>query len=233
MSELQEMVSRKRAVIFDLYHTLTALEITGEGVNGVTISELLGVGYDDWSRQIEAFSQARWLGRLQDGATIVRAMAHAIDPTIAEEKIQEVLKERLRRFGAAMREMPVESLEVIKRLKGGGKRVALLSNADVLEAGLWSECPAANLFDATVFSCHVGMAKPDAAIYRHCLDQLGISAKEAVFVGDGGSEELIGAKAVGLTTVMMTGIIRKFWPERIPLRRPAADFEIEQLAELG
>ncbi len=47
-----------------------------------------------------------------------------------------------------------------------------------------------------------------------------------------GSEELIGAKAVGLTTVMMTDIIRIFWPERIPPRRSAADFGIEQLAGL-
>jgi putative hydrolase of the HAD superfamily len=51
-------------------------------------------------------------------------------------------------------------------------------------------------------------------------------------VGDGGSDELKGARDLGMTTVMMTGVIKEMWPERIEPRLPFADFVIEKLDEL-
>ena len=51
-------------------------------------------------------------------------------------------------------------------------------------------------------------------------------------IGDGGSDELAGAQAMGFTTVMITGIIKEIWPERIDARREQADFVIEELDEL-
>ncbi|MDD5706359.1 MAG: HAD hydrolase-like protein [Kiritimatiellae bacterium] len=65
-----------------------------------------------------------------------------------------------------------------------------------------------------------------------CLRQLDVSADQAVFVGDGGSSELAGARKVGLATVMITGIIKELWPERIDSRKADADYVIERLAEL-
>ena len=49
---------------------------------------------------------------------------------------------------------------------------------------------------------------------------------------DGGSNELEGARNAGMTTIMITGIIRELWPDRIADRRRHADFVIEQLTEL-
>lgn len=51
-------------------------------------------------------------------------------------------------------------------------------------------------------------------------------------MGDGGSSELEGAKAVGLATVMMTGIIKELWPYVIEHRKVHTDFVIERLVEL-
>lgn len=231
MSSLPEVVASKRAVIFDLFHTLTALELTSAR-EIPSDRELIGASREEWSRQLVALAQVRWTGGLATPAAVVRALVHAIDPTVAEQRLQEVLINRQRRFAIGLREMPAESLTVLKALKQRGHKLALLSNADVLEAASWSECPAAGLFDVTIFSCEVGLAKPDPAIYRHCLQPLKVEPAEALFVGDGGSEELRGAKQVGLTTVMMAGIVRRFWPELIEERRPAADFEIDRLSEL-
>ena len=100
------------------------------------------------------------------------------------------------------------------------------------EVAAWGECPIARLFDSTVISCHVGCVKPEPEIYQISLRELGVEAREAVFVGDGGSSELEGARNVGLTTVMIAGVIREIWPERIPERRRHADFVIERLGEL-
>jgi putative hydrolase of the HAD superfamily len=88
------------------------------------------------------------------------------------------------------------------------------------------------MFDAEVFSCDVGLAKPDAAIYRYCLKEMRLEAADCIFVGDGGSNELVGAKDVGLKTVFISGIIKELWPERIPARQAVADHHIVQLPEI-
>jgi len=48
-----------------------------------------------------------------------------------------------------------------------------------------------------------------------CLHRLGITAAEAVFVGDGGSNELRGAREVGMRSILFSGVIAHLWPERI------------------
>jgi putative hydrolase of the HAD superfamily len=128
--------------------------------------------------------------------------------------------------------MPEETGAVIAALKARGKRIALVSNADVMEVAAWSQCPFAGLFDSAIFSCAVGWAKPEPEIYQLSLRELGVTAQEAIFVGDGGSGELRGARAVGMTTVMITGIIQEIWPERIAQLRQDADYVIEHLREL-
>jgi FMN phosphatase YigB (HAD superfamily) len=53
-----------------------------------------------------------------------------------------------------------------------------------------------------------------------------------VFVGDGGSDELQGARAVGLRTVFVSGVIEELWPERIEPRRAVADHHVRWVPEL-
>jgi len=43
--------------------------------------------------------------------------------------------------------------------------------------------------------------------------------------------ELKGAKNVGMSTVMITGIIKEIWPDRIDERKIYADFVLENLNE--
>ena len=87
-------------------------------------------------------------------------------------------------------------------------------------------------FDFEVFSCDVGLVKPEPTIYRTCLDGLALSAQECIYVGDGGSNELIGAREVGLRTVFVSGVIAELWPERIPARMEIADHHIKDLPEI-
>lgn len=58
----------------------------------------------------------------------------------------------------------------------------------------------ADLIDVMACSTVVGVHKPDPAIYRHALQQVGLAPTEAAFAGhDPG--ELAGAQRVGLTTI--------------------------------
>jgi putative hydrolase of the HAD superfamily len=57
-----------------------------------------------------------------------------------------------------------------------------------------------HVWDSIISSKEVGMEKPDPGMYNAALEQLGISADQAVFVGHRKSE-LDGAKAVGIKTI--------------------------------
>ena len=59
-----------------------------------------------------------------------------------------------------------------------------------------------------------------------------IPAGEAVFVGDGGSDELQGARDAGMITIMVTGVMKELWPARVTARLNQADYVIETLEEL-
>jgi putative hydrolase of the HAD superfamily len=55
------------------------------------------------------------------------------------------------------------------------------------------------LFTTCTFSCAIGAAKPDRAIYAAGAQSLGIEPAHLLFVGDGSDDELAGAARVGLT----------------------------------
>lgn len=220
----------KRALIFDLFHTL--VEVKAEAGNGRYTPDILGIDRRVWNEVLWNDTHDRVLGIDRDPLSIIRKVAHRIDPSIPEQLIVEATQSRLKRFETALEEADPRTVESLAALRQRGFKVGLISNADVSEISAWPRSPLAPHFDSTVFSCYVGLKKPDAAIYQHALSELGVAAQEAVFVGDGGSDELKGAREVGLTTVMMSGIISKTDPHLPGDRRAYADYQIHTIAEL-
>jgi putative hydrolase of the HAD superfamily len=246
---VRDAVSSKPVIIFDLFHTLTSLESTSrvetpaeDAVKGTEFSETsssgpltstkLGISRDAWNEQLLEKSRERLAGQWQDPFVFIEVMAHAIDSSIPDDLIQAAVVNRINRFGQAMRGIPIENANVLKTLKSRGKKIGLVSNADVTEVAAWDQSPIAPLFDSTVFSCKVGYVKPEREIYEACLAELGVSASDCVYVGDGGSDELKGARSLGMTTVMITGEVEHIWPDKLNDRKKDADFVIKKLAEL-
>jgi putative hydrolase of the HAD superfamily len=229
-TNLSEVVAGADAVVFDLFHTLTSIESVTSW--GRPTHEILGVTREAWLEELFENSRDRLIGRIRDPFEMISMMARALNPEISQEAIQEAVDNRTRRFENALTRIPETSRGALTRLKASGKKLGLVSNADTMEAAAWDRSPVAGLFDCALFSCDVGYAKPEPEIYEMCLEKLAAVPSEAVFVGDGGSDELKGARAVGMTTVMMTGVIGELWPERIEPRLPDADFVIARLDEL-
>jgi len=247
---VRDVVSSKPVVIFDLFHTLTSLESTWfstasstpsgnpksefseSNAGGPLTSTMLGISRDAWNEQLLEKSRERLTGEWKDPFVFIEVMAHAIDPSIPDDLIRAAVVNRIARFASAMRDIPVEHANVLKELKARGKKLGLISNADITEVDAWDESPIASIFDSTVFSCKVGYVKPEYEIYGSCLNELGVSASDCVYVGDGGSDELKGARLLGMTTVMITGEVEYIWPDRLQSRKKDADFVIVKLIEL-
>lgn len=91
-------------------------------------------------------------------------------------------------------------VEFAKTLKPDYK-VALLSNAwSGARDLLTRKFGFLNIFDVSVFSAEVKMAKPDQKFYEWMLNQLGIKPEEAIFVDDF-IENIKAAQALGIHAV--------------------------------
>ncbi len=86
--------------------------------------------------------------------------------------------------------------------RAAGLATGLLSNCHERDVRVWDRSPLAARFDVALLSCFAGLAKPDPAAYRWVLDRLEVPPAEAAFVGDGGSEEFLGARAAGIGFVV-------------------------------
>ncbi|MCK4814863.1 hypothetical protein KA005_03760, partial [bacterium] len=71
-----------KAVIFDLFHTLTSLESVRAPGRGT--SEILGVSRKEWNKQLLLYSEDRLRGKIRDPLEIIRKMARAINPDVSD-----------------------------------------------------------------------------------------------------------------------------------------------------
>jgi putative hydrolase of the HAD superfamily len=219
-----------KAIIFDLFHTLTGLE--SEWSTLPWTSDVLGIDRAIWDRALTVQSRWRLAGEERDPYVILDRLARAIDPAISDETLRKAVETRIARFRHSLTKVPLRNIETLKQLRFAGFRLGLISNADVMEVTAWSESPLAGLFDVEIFSCTVGCVKPELAIFTKCLDALGLRGEECIFVGDGSSNELVGAKSAKMTTVLVSGVIAELWPERIPDRIALADHHIAWVPEI-
>ncbi|MFH2049563.1 MAG: HAD family hydrolase [bacterium] len=226
--KISQLLKTKKAVIFDLFHTLISFDDSGRPWT----SEVLGIEHEIWSRQLVENSPDRLLGKIKEPYELLETSVHAIDPAFPEDIIRKATENRLLGMRDVIVNIDRNIIHTLQSIKDNGKKIGLISNADYLEIDSWADSPLAPIFDSTIFSCEVGLVKPQPEIYKLCLNELEVSPEDSVFVGDGGSDELLGAREIGMTTVMMTGIIKRLWPDLIVKRKDQADYIIESLTEL-
>jgi putative hydrolase of the HAD superfamily len=223
-------MKRPKAVLFDLFHTLVCVPppfLTGDR----SVPEILGVSADEWQRlYYDEDVLGRCLGHVRDSVEAMRRVTHSIDPSVEEERILAAVESRRRRFEIGLVAVEDSMLAALDTLRAAGIRTAIVSDAGADDVESWPRSPVGSRVDLTIFSYQVGYRKPDPRIYLHALGALGVEPGEAIFVGDGGSDEHNGARAVGMQTVLVTRLFSQWWPDKMEPRRGLADFEFEDVA---
>jgi putative hydrolase of the HAD superfamily len=82
--------------------------------------------------------------------------------------------------------------------------VALITNATTLLESALETLGLTDTFDLVVNSARVGFAKPDAEIFRHAAEGLGVAPDECVFIDDTAGH-VEAAWAVGMTAIHFEG----------------------------
>lgn len=183
-----------RAVIFDLWNTIAEWPHEVWAETRPRVAERLGLTPEEFD--------VRWYGelaRMRETGPIADVLTQF---DLSPEAAEDVLALR----GAVTRQglVPVPgAAETIAELRERGFRTGLITVCSEDVPRLWAETAFHGLFDVEVFSSSVGLRKPDPRIYALALEQLGVPAGEAMFVGDGANDELAGAERVGMRAVML------------------------------
>ena len=94
-----------------------------------------------------------------------------------------------------------ETIDLLYRLRANGHALYCLSNMHPASATFLERTFTFwEVFAGTVISCHVGLCKPDPAIYAHLLDRFALAAGETVFIDDL-AVNLAAAAVFGIRTI--------------------------------
>lgn len=192
------------AVVFDFFGTLTPSTPAHVWDEHASRSAApLGIPATEWRAQLDASFRERAAGALgsleRTFAELARRAGYAPGPAelsaacAARRTAQATLYSVLR----------PDAAPTLAALRARGLPVGVLSDCSVELADAWPGLPVAALVDARVLSCEEGRCKPDPAVFELIAARLGAAPQDCLYIGDGGSGELTGAAAVGMTAVQL------------------------------
>ena len=218
-----------KAVYFDLFFTLIT-PAYGEKNNEF---DILGLSVEEWEKYAEDASlyRERALGAVGSEMEIIDRIAAIMPFEVSDIQKQKVLEARRERMRTALQNVSADIIDALKILKRKEVKIGLISNADMIDCRYWKESRLCSFFDDAVFSCEVGLLKPDRHIYELAMRRLGVLPDVCMFVGDGGSEELYGARSAGMKTVFTEALVEKIGENRSHIMAQA-DHHIENFREV-
>ncbi len=189
-----------RAVVFDFFGTLT--RSVQRGPQHADIARRLGCDPEVIRGVLDRTFHSRARGTFGSAVATLRWVTEQAGAHPRAAALEEAVPARVDALKADTRLRP-DAVSALTEIKKRGLATAVVSDCTHELPEFLPGLPVAPLLDARVFSVEVGVCKPDPAIYREACDRLGVAAEDCLYVGDGGSRELTGAEAVGMTAVRL------------------------------
>lgn len=202
-----------RLVVFDVDYTLMYPWRYFDAPGYVEVGRRFGFDLDErrWPQAIrdmlDVMDERRGVPADGHDDGLMHAIAAAVLRALGgddEERVQAAADEQIERWhqieNFSLYDDVVPCLERLERAGVGG---ALISNTarDLDEAvehfGL------SRFIGAVAASAQVGVMKPDPRIFTHVLRRLRVRPDEAVMVGDSYHDDILGARAVGMSAVLL------------------------------
>jgi putative hydrolase of the HAD superfamily len=184
------------AVLLDLYETLVTERVTGP-VRASSLGARLGLDPIAFRKAWASLRPRVVRGQSSFADALIEA-AKQLGQPVDLATVKGVCVERIREKASLFRQIDPNAVAVLRQLRNRGLKLAVVSNCFAEDVEAWPRCAVAPWVEVSVFSFDVGAAKPEPEIYMEALRRLDVESSHAVFIGDGGDDELLGAERVGL-----------------------------------
>jgi putative hydrolase of the HAD superfamily len=140
------------------------------------------------------------VGKFRDVEDQMRGALSAFGQSATDPALSKAAKMK-RTFLIEALQPKADALHCLEELRVRGFKLALVTDCSWETPEVLDDTPLGQFFSVRAASAHIGVRKPDAKMYEHALKGLSVDPRRCIYVGDGNSEELIGAKRHGMTTV--------------------------------
>jgi putative hydrolase of the HAD superfamily len=189
-----------RAVLFDFFGTLTHAVVRGPW--HAAVARTLGCDPDRFLAALDGSFRARCRGTFATPEATLRWVCDRAGVDPPPERVRAAVRARVAAVRADARLRP-DALTTLTEVRRRGLRTALVTDCGYELPAFLPALPVAPLLDTCVYSVRVGRCKPDPAMYATACRRLGVAPEACLYVGDGGSRELTGAAAMGMTAVRL------------------------------
>jgi putative hydrolase of the HAD superfamily len=139
---------------------------------------------------------------LGEPVEVLEHLARLLGARPSLRTLRQVCAQRVAVIGADGPLRP-DAVTVLRAVRRRGLRTAVVSDCWYELPRLLPRLPVYPLLEARVFSVEVGRCKPHPEMYVAACERLGVAPYECLFVGDGGSRELSGARGLGMVPVRL------------------------------
>jgi putative hydrolase of the HAD superfamily len=197
------VVSAFDAVVFDLFGTLVHEFPRSDWDEWLaTTAAVLEADAGAFDRAWAATAIDRQTGRAGDIEENLKTVAARAGAWPSDAQVAEALEARAELYRRWF--VPRTGAEdVLRALRDRHVPTALISMCAPDTPALWRSSPLAGLVDVEIFSCEVGLRKPEPEIYLLACERLGVEPARCLYVGDGAYAELSGAATVGMHAVLI------------------------------
>ncbi len=193
-----------RAVIFDYFGTLTvATDAATRRAGAERVAVALGVDPNRYFSTVTSTFTERSTGRAGDMRQTMAWVAERCGSRPSGPQLDAACTVRRAVEATYARETRPDAVITLRLLRDRGLRIGVISDCTHELPEMWPDLAVAPWVDATVFSVVVGERKPHPSLYLAVCAQLGVPLQGVVYVGDGGSNELTGARSLGIPAVRL------------------------------
>jgi HAD superfamily hydrolase (TIGR01549 family) len=210
-----------KAVVFDLYETLVTQSGTVVPRAGA-LGESFGLEAIAYRREWKQLRPLALRGEMTFQQALVE-VGTRLGVAIPVERIQHACDERIRANRTVFQKADPELVALTRDLCERGVRLATISNCMAEDVVAWPQSAFAPQFQCAVFSYAARFVKPDPRVYLQAVDQLGVKPAEALYVGDGGDDELAGAERAGLRAAQAAWFVPPIASITIPVLARSQD----------
>lgn len=212
-----------KAVIFDMFETLIT-HYKSPLYFGSQMAEDAGIPEDIFQKFWRPTEYNRSIGNTTLEETVKIILQK--NQCYSEELLNTIVSKRVATKEECFHHLHPEIITMLYSLKEKGVLIGLISNCYSEEADVIRRSVLFKYFDAVYLSYEQGVQKPDADIFKRCLDNLLVKAEECIYVGDGGSYELETARKLGMNAIQAAWYLQEGTTQ--PSRRKPDFLQIEK-----